>query len=650
MSKKSPKPNSALPKDPVPDAQANPANEEGSSFRLLREGIETLAIALVLAFLFKTFEAEAFVIPTGSMAPTLMGTHKDVNCAQCGFRYKISASEEVDEGNRGTTSARLRMKKAKHPTPDPPRIVGGTCPQCRFTDYFGYEEGEEKVCRTYQGDRILVYKYLYDQMRPKRWDVTVFRYPGGPQTNFIKRLVGLENETILIQNGNLFIKPDGEEHFKIARKPSRHLLAMLQTVNDNDYVNPRLHTAEVGWPMSWADETDVFGHMLPPEYALKPAWTASNDLKSFQTDGTETAMRWLNYRHIVPSTADWIALRQNRSPGEVINNPQLITDFCAYNSGIVKDPENPGGSDDAMFRVTNIQLNHGHSAETKTICIADPDSIGFNWCAELAVQCELDVKQSQGLFALRLIQGGIPFLCEINLGDGTATLSIQGCEDIFPPITASTQIRTPGKYRIRFANIDEQLRLWIDEKEWTLERNGEYDELCEQPGSPLRRTRNPTAFDLTPVSLGSQEAQVQVSHLQVYRDIYYIAVDPISRNSGQCDLVQNPFFSASFPDAEKKNADKLSDPAAWHNTFGKTRTAVFPLAEGRFFMMGDNSAKSMDARVWTSMPGGGQYVSREHMVGYAATVYWPHGYHVPYIDQVIPLAWFPNFRDMRLIN
>ena len=39
----------------------------------IRETVESIVIAFVLAFLFRTFEAEAFVIPTGSMAPTLMG-------------------------------------------------------------------------------------------------------------------------------------------------------------------------------------------------------------------------------------------------------------------------------------------------------------------------------------------------------------------------------------------------------------------------------------------------------------------------------------------------------------------------------------------------------------------------------------------------
>ncbi len=55
----------------------------------IRETVESVVIAFVLAFLFRTFEAEAFVIPTGSMAPTLMGRHKDLVCPKCGFPYQV---------------------------------------------------------------------------------------------------------------------------------------------------------------------------------------------------------------------------------------------------------------------------------------------------------------------------------------------------------------------------------------------------------------------------------------------------------------------------------------------------------------------------------------------------------------------------------
>ena len=53
-------------------------------------------VAFILALLVRGFEAEAFVIPTGSMAPTLMGRHKEITCPQCGYLYSVNASEEVE--------------------------------------------------------------------------------------------------------------------------------------------------------------------------------------------------------------------------------------------------------------------------------------------------------------------------------------------------------------------------------------------------------------------------------------------------------------------------------------------------------------------------------------------------------------------------
>ena len=53
-------------------AAASPAPPEPKR-EGLRDTVESIVFALILAFLFRTFEAEAFVIPTGSMAPTLYG-------------------------------------------------------------------------------------------------------------------------------------------------------------------------------------------------------------------------------------------------------------------------------------------------------------------------------------------------------------------------------------------------------------------------------------------------------------------------------------------------------------------------------------------------------------------------------------------------
>ncbi|HEY2881814.1 MAG TPA: signal peptidase I, partial [Pirellulales bacterium] len=157
--------------------------------RTLRETVESVVIAFILAFLFRTFEAEMFVIPTGSMAPTLQGRHKDIVCTQCGYRYRVSASAEMDDrtGQRKTNC----------------NVMSTTCPMCRYTENVNPgDDNNAKDFPSYNGDRIIVNKFAYDLSDPKRFDVIVFKYPEDSKTNFIKRLVGLPKERLKILNGD----------------------------------------------------------------------------------------------------------------------------------------------------------------------------------------------------------------------------------------------------------------------------------------------------------------------------------------------------------------------------------------------------------------------------------------------------------------
>lgn len=78
-----------------------------------REIVETIVFVVVLVLLLKTFLAEAFVIPTGSMATTLLGYHKEVTCEQCKYPFRVNASEEVENK-------------------PPDMVIEWTCPNCRF--------------------------------------------------------------------------------------------------------------------------------------------------------------------------------------------------------------------------------------------------------------------------------------------------------------------------------------------------------------------------------------------------------------------------------------------------------------------------------------------------------------------------------------
>ncbi len=183
----------------------------------IRDTVEGIWVAIVLAFVLRGFLIEAFVIPTGSMAPRLMGEHWDVQCPACGWRFPYGVSRYYVQSDA--------YARGKRSTP-----AEAQCPNCGY-DYPAalapiYPNG---------GDRVLVLKYLYQFREPEPWDVVVFRNPQDDRQNYIKRLVGLPGETIEIVHGDVFVSDDGGETFRIRTKPPQAQNAMWQVVFDNDF-------------------------------------------------------------------------------------------------------------------------------------------------------------------------------------------------------------------------------------------------------------------------------------------------------------------------------------------------------------------------------------------------------------------------------
>ena len=100
---------------PPPKKTATKAPGPGDMKDGTREVVETIVFVVVLVLILKTFLAEAFVIPTGSMADTLLGYHREVSCDRCGYRFLVNFSNEVDP-QRG----------------DPEYVLRCYCANCRF--------------------------------------------------------------------------------------------------------------------------------------------------------------------------------------------------------------------------------------------------------------------------------------------------------------------------------------------------------------------------------------------------------------------------------------------------------------------------------------------------------------------------------------
>ena len=84
-----------------------------------KETIESILVAFILAFIFRAFVVEAFVIPTGSMAPTLYGAHTRYKCPDCG--YTFDAGYKAEQSRKMATQA---MTSISPPTiPRMPSII-----------------------------------------------------------------------------------------------------------------------------------------------------------------------------------------------------------------------------------------------------------------------------------------------------------------------------------------------------------------------------------------------------------------------------------------------------------------------------------------------------------------------------------------------
>jgi signal peptidase I len=579
MSKTAPNPGSD-PKDKKSEDKQSHAKHsppQGAS----RETCESIAFAFVLALLFRTFAAEAFVIPTGSMAPTLLGRNKDVACPACGQQYEIGASDELDD-DTGTYLVPLR------------RIDQSVCPNCRHMH-------DVKPLNVFKGDRILVNKSAFQFGDPSRWDVIVFRYPEDTQKNYIKRLVGLPNEAIRIERGDVYVRRSDAGEYRIAHKQDPEKQKLLQQLVNDDRHPPRELLA-LGWPESWsAVERNGAENSVDGWATDSNGWTRDPKVQTrhFELPASEQ-LHWVRYRHLVPTQVDWGAVADGKAPTQN-PHPQLISDFCGYNTYT-------GGRSQGL----------------------DDDRY---WVGDLTLTCTVTITSATGKdshLLLELVEGVRRYRCRIDVPSGQATLTrnddLAADPNAAPEIElakANTSIKGPGTYTLRFANVDDRLCLWINDGLLSgfiaFGSGAEFE-------APVNR--RPQEADLTPIGIAAPGLAVRVSDLLVERDIYYRA-DSVSNDAGVFGGHESE-VDESLPLREL-----LTNPEGWGELYeDKFHRAEFrQLGSDEFFVMGDNSPRSQDSRLWPNNKrhaANRHAVDRQALIGKAFFVYWPHG--IPFLN------------------
>ncbi|MBC7772895.1 MAG: signal peptidase I [Pyrinomonadaceae bacterium] len=560
----------------------------------IQDTIISVVIAFALAFVFRGFVVEAFVIPTGSMAPTLMGAHERVRSKESGYTWPVGPWYS-------NTSGQPDYKAVQGRAPDAPLQVHDpmTGEMLTLSD----------VPRR-SGDRILVLKYLYMLMEPQRFDVVVFKCPYEPQTNFIKRLVGLPGEEIALVDGDIFTRPAqtlaarmagaasgaknpwADSDWKIARKPQLVQEATWQTVFDSDYA-PRnsIVTGDHTFSSPWKSD--------------QPGWKLEG--RTYEYDGVAaTEVSWdssrLRYRFRPPS------------PYPPIDDFWEINDRYAYD----ESPQNAYQRFDYMnrttvrqlFPVSDIRMSAGVRARS----------------TGLKVQASILARSHE---------------FQMNIEGDQLQLRMKRVDKPEWDVLSQTTIHPiePGHARnVQFSHADQQLRAWVDGE---LVASGTYD---WTPDERIRMTTLKTLDEVLKIENGVGLGGETVRSRNVFEDR---------------ELYRKPRIKWTFEgspvllDRVRVDRDLYYQPDLTPGQMpsrGSTPWQPVLLNCDQFFVCGDNSPASHDGRKWEApdpwvkpIDDSWGVVPRKLMLGKAFFVYYPAP---TWVGGRLPV---PDFGRMRFI-
>ena len=309
--------------------------------------------------------------------------------------------------------------------------------------------------------------------------------------------------------------------FEIVRKGVDQLLADRRIVWDNDQQ-----------PM------ELKGKAQPRWYAVPGSekhWNGDNaDLpKVFTHTGGD--LNWVRYRHLI---FPWTAPETARDV-----KPVTIDNMLGYNSeiGEYRDTKRP------------TQLRSTESEK--------------EWVGDLILECEAALSDDSEV-VLELSKGLCRFQATFANGNVKLTSTGNGAKDFG---SRPCKVNGAGTHKLRFANVDCRLHVWVDGKHIDFGTDGDY-----LPGITVPNGGNPWSQENdvdAPASIGAK-GTTTIRGIKLQRDIFY--------------------------------------------THGMGGTFLYYVQPGHTMCMGDNSAQSSDSRTWGTVPD-------RLMLGKAVFVFFPIG-------------------------
>ncbi|MCP3905161.1 MAG: hypothetical protein GY715_16165 [Planctomycetes bacterium] len=553
----------------MPD-ESSPAMSNPAEHTVV-ETLQSLIVAFVLAMTFRGFVTEGFVIPTGSMAPTLYGQHKRLRGNQTGFEHSMG------------WDSKLGHEPPLNTVPDP--ILGPNFPNTGSS---------RALARTRMGDRILVLKSLYPFSAPSRFDVVVFKNPtnpNGPDGNYIKRLIGLPDESVWLVDGDVFAgdaaAPENEAAYQVQRKPEHVQRAVWQPIFHSDFY-PR-EAQDINYRHGpWQGE----------------GWETDETPRFRCETADPTTLEWDN--HIRPLD-DWAPYNQLLNQGRRIQSPVYVNDFRVAGAVV---------PDEAGLLMT-LQI----------------EARGFVY--EFTI--------GEGLASARMRSSA--YGNELVQGEGTRSLVSVDAEQGWEVREVELETFPAGRPTdVEFWHVDQSMAIFINGTrvvdlayDWTpLERLQAMTGRADDAAGEMAQMNPARPATLRWMMEGSS---VTMQRVRVDRDIYY-----------RTDRITS--YAQRNPTRDPEKYDKLV--RSRQHAFGTHPKNLAILGPDHFFMAGDNSLASSDSRVWgnphpvvaTQIDDAPFVVNRKLLLGKAWVVYFPS----PHSITEGGTAVIPDFGRLRFIR
>lgn len=567
--------------------ESHTEEEEGRSslFRMVLESVVTLAIAVIL---FRTFQAEGYMISTGSMAPSLLGYHKQVVCPRCAFSFAYGVAYDDS-----VTGNRFQAGEASHSGIQSHSAQYATCPNCNT-----HSIDLTNVPRN-EGDQLLVFKHAYYLKSPQRWDVAVFQNPMKSTQAYVKRVVGLPGETVQVKEGDLYING------KIARKDLKTQRAVRLLVydhrfrpKDDEFFQPRFIPEESESQndhnsrgnRDWVPEGDSFVFDATQAGAQKPS--------------AETDWSWVKYQHWMRQGGHYLtSVSLEQWPAE-IEKPEPVLARIKYDE---QDKElsyqGAMSAEDCQYFLDQTEDDEFRYAIAllyeKSHVAPVLDHYAYNTGVEnrqavpvhdFMLEFDLNIHSGEGEFAIEFFEGHHRFRNIFQIKERKVSLFVDDQKKAVRSgqLPHDFQLQT---VKIEMSVMDRQVMLAID------------GQLIYQPLLYSRNSSSRKAIRI-PVRFGANGGHLQMTNLKLFQDVHY---------------------------TRGKALHGVDEP--------------YQLDQQSYFVLGDNSPVSLDSRSWSDAK-----VEHKYLLGKPFLVHLPSRQGEVKIGNHVGHVRVPDFSRIRYIQ